>query len=83
MIDHKPTWHRLTKEDGRAVFSGHTAKTPGTGVWLATLSRMDGGQTTVEAIAVNGVTVYQTTCYCGQHRHQVIIRAGNLLLGKD
>lgn len=72
---HVIVWHRLMKEDGRAVLSGKTATQPGKGVWIATLARSDGGQTTTEAIAKDGIQVYTCDCYCGYDRHTFMTRA--------
>lgn len=73
------TWHRMMMEDGKPVYSGRTAATPGKGVWVATLITQDGGQTTGEAIAKDGEVVWEKTCRCGYDRHQVIVKAGELL----
>lgn len=62
-------WHRVGREAGRPVYTGGKAQEPGKGVWVKTLAEEDGGQTTTEAIAVDGVVVWQKVCFCGYDRH--------------
>lgn len=58
---------------------GRKAKEPGPGVWVAeTRERTDGGQTSYEAIAVDGTTVEERVCHCGHDRHLVMVKAGEL-----
>lgn len=64
-------WHRVKREDGRAVLSGRQVAgdlPPAVGLWVATLKREDGGQTTVEAFAVGGAITFTRLCHCGGDR---------------
>lgn len=65
------TWHRVKREDQRAVLSGRVISgdlPPVVGLWVACLERTDNGQTTREAFAVNGIITYERKCYCGGDR---------------
>lgn len=77
-----PVWHRVGKEDGRAVLSGGKGKAPGRGVWVACLESSDSGQTTLEAVAVDGVEVWRHVCHCGSDRHYAFEVASDYLFGR-